>query len=71
MRPDRLSGALQQFVGENLGEEFVEQTPFDVFQLYNEMTAITPSLYCSLVLIPLLMWKELVNQMEFQLSTIP
>jgi dynein heavy chain len=45
MRPDRLSGALQQFVGENLGEEFVEQTPFDVFQLYNEMTAITPAFF--------------------------
>ena len=45
MRPDRLSGALQQFVGENLGEEFVEQTPFDVYQLYNEMTAITPAFF--------------------------
>lgn len=42
MRPDRLSGALQQFVCENLGEEFVEQTPFDVFQCYAEMSAITP-----------------------------
>jgi dynein heavy chain len=42
MRPDRLSGALQQFVMENLGEEFVEQTPFDVFTTYAEMTAATP-----------------------------
>jgi dynein heavy chain len=42
MRPDRLSGALQQFVSENLGEEFVEQSPFDVFQCYAEMSAITP-----------------------------
>jgi dynein heavy chain len=42
MRPDRLSGALQQFVQENLGEEFVEQTPFDVFTTYAEMTAGTP-----------------------------
>lgn len=42
MRPDRLSGALQQFVAENLGEEFVEQTPFDVFSTYAEMSAITP-----------------------------
>lgn len=31
LRPDRLSGALTQFVTENLGEPFVEQTPFDIF----------------------------------------
>lgn len=42
MRPDRLSGALTQFVIENLGEPFVEQTPFDIFTTYAEMTPATP-----------------------------
>lgn len=42
MRPDRLSGALTQFVLENLGEQFVEQTPFSVFTTYAEMTPATP-----------------------------
>ena len=42
MRPDRLSGALTQFVIENLGEPFIEQTPFDVFTTYAEMTPATP-----------------------------
>ena len=42
MRPDRLSGALTQFVIENLGEPFIEQTPFDVFTMYAEMTPATP-----------------------------
>jgi len=42
MRPDRLSGALTQFVSENLGEAFIEQTPFDVFTTYAEMTPATP-----------------------------
>ena len=31
MRPDRLQGALTQFVVENLGEIFVEQPPLDIF----------------------------------------
>ena len=42
MRPDRLSGALTQFVSDNLGEQFIEQTPFDVFTTYAEMTPATP-----------------------------
>lgn len=42
MRPDRLSGALTQFVIDNLGEPFVEQTPFDVFTTYAESTPATP-----------------------------
>jgi dynein heavy chain len=42
MRPDRLSGALTQFVIENLGEPFIEQTPFDVFTTYAEMAPSTP-----------------------------
>lgn len=42
MRPDRLSGALTQFVIENLGEIFIEQPPFDIFQTYSEMNPATP-----------------------------
>lgn len=42
LRPDRLSGALTQFVMENLGNQFVEQTPFDIFSTYAEMNPQTP-----------------------------
>lgn len=42
LRPDRLSGALTQFVFENLGELFIEQTPFDIFTTYAEMNPQTP-----------------------------
>jgi dynein heavy chain, axonemal len=42
MRPDRLSGALTQFVQENLGNQYVEQTPFDIFSTYAEMNPQTP-----------------------------
>jgi dynein heavy chain len=42
LRPDRLSGALTQFVNENLGEAFIEQPPFDIFQTYAEMNPSTP-----------------------------
>lgn len=42
MRPDRLSGALTQFVSENLGENFIEQASFDMIQTYQEMTPSTP-----------------------------
>jgi dynein heavy chain len=41
MRPDRLTGALTQFVSENLGIEYVEQKSFDIFQLYAETTPRT------------------------------
>jgi dynein heavy chain len=42
MRPDRLSGALTQFVTENLGEPFIEAPPFDIYQTYSEMNPATP-----------------------------
>ena len=42
LRPDRLSGALTQFVQENLGEDYINQTPFDIFQTYTEMNPATP-----------------------------
>jgi dynein heavy chain len=42
LRPDRLSGALTQFVYENLGEIYIEQPPFDMNQTYAEMSPSTP-----------------------------
>jgi dynein heavy chain len=42
MRPDRLTGALIQYVTENLGLEYVEQPAFDVFSLYKESQADIP-----------------------------
>lgn len=42
LRPDRLSGALTQFVNENIGEAFTEQPPFDIFTTYQEMNPSTP-----------------------------
>lgn len=42
MRPDRLSGALTVFVSENMGERFVEQEPFDIFECYKEIQPGVP-----------------------------
>jgi len=42
MRPDRIGAALTQFVIDNLGSEFVEQAPFDMWQTYQESTCSTP-----------------------------
>jgi dynein heavy chain len=42
MRPDRLSSALGSFVSENMGEKFVEQPPFSIFETFEETSKITP-----------------------------
>jgi len=42
MRQDRIGSALSQFVIDNLGQDFVDQAPFDMEQSYEESTAITP-----------------------------
>ena len=42
LRPDRLSGALTQFVIENLGEPYIEQPAFDMVTTYAEMSPFTP-----------------------------
>eukprot|EP00931_Biecheleriopsis_adriatica_P101533 TRINITY_DN7664_c0_g1_i1.p1 TRINITY_DN7664_c0_g1~~TRINITY_DN7664_c0_g1_i1.p1 ORF type:complete len:4295 (+),score=1011.97 TRINITY_DN7664_c0_g1_i1:399-12887(+) len=42
LRPDRIGAALTQFVVDNLGQEFVEQPPFDMQQTYEESTCLTP-----------------------------
>jgi dynein heavy chain len=45
MRPDRLTGALIQYVTEWLGLEYVEQASFDVFELYKETLPTTPTFF--------------------------
>jgi len=45
MRPDRLTGALVQYVTENLGSEFVEQPSFNVFELYKETKPQTATFF--------------------------
>eukprot|EP00927_Polykrikos_kofoidii_P017168 TRINITY_DN17790_c1_g3_i1.p1 TRINITY_DN17790_c1_g3~~TRINITY_DN17790_c1_g3_i1.p1 ORF type:complete len:1649 (+),score=334.05 TRINITY_DN17790_c1_g3_i1:463-4947(+) len=42
LRPDRLGSALTQFVVDHLGQEFVDQAPFDMDQTYSESTCLTP-----------------------------
>lgn len=42
IRPDRLSGALTEFVSNNLGVEYVEAPAFDIFSTYKETSSITP-----------------------------
>jgi len=45
LRPDRLTGALIQYVTEWLGQEYVEQPSFDVFSLYRETKPGTPTFF--------------------------
>jgi len=42
LRPDRLGAALTQFIVDNCGQEYIEQSPFDMYQLYEESSAHTP-----------------------------
>jgi dynein heavy chain len=42
LRPDRLTNALVEFVGQNMGIEYVEAPPFDVVATYDEMNPQTP-----------------------------
>jgi dynein heavy chain len=34
MRPDRVASALTSFVGESMGEKYVEQPPFSIFETF-------------------------------------
>ena len=45
MRPDRLTGALTEFVRDNLGIRYVEQPPFDMVKCYNEMQPNIPTFF--------------------------
>jgi len=42
LRPDRLSNALGEFVGENMGIRYVEAPPFDIVATQEEMNPQTP-----------------------------
>jgi len=45
MRPDRLTNALRQFVGDNMGSEYVEAAPFDIVATKGEMNPQTPTFF--------------------------
>lgn len=45
VRPDRLSGALTEYVGNEMGLEFVEAPPFDIVKTYDEMNPQTPTFF--------------------------
>jgi len=45
VRPDRLSGALLDYVGQELGPDFVDSQPFDIVKTYDEMNPQTPTFF--------------------------
>lgn len=45
LRPDRLNGALTQYVTESLGVDYIEQPSFDMQIVYDEMTVKTPAFF--------------------------
>ena len=42
MRPDRLPSALSIFIGERLGEKYIEQLPFNMEETFSETSPTTP-----------------------------
>ena len=42
LRPDRLGSALTQLVMDNMGNDYVEQPPFNMDETYAESTCLTP-----------------------------
>jgi dynein heavy chain len=45
MRPDRLTNALKEFVGDHMGIEYVEAKPFNIEETKVEMNNITPTFF--------------------------
>jgi dynein heavy chain len=45
MRPDRLTGALTKFIEENLGAQYINQAPFDIYKTYEEMSPKVPMFF--------------------------
>jgi dynein heavy chain len=45
VRPDRLTNALFDYVQEEMGLKFVEQTPFDIIETEKEMNPQTPTFF--------------------------
>lgn len=42
MRPDRLTSAMANYVAEEMGDKYVEQPPFSIFETFGEMAPTTP-----------------------------
>jgi dynein heavy chain len=42
MRPDRLTSALSNFVIEKMGERYIEQSPFNIFEAFEESSKNVP-----------------------------
>ena len=42
LRPDRLVTALKQFVGMQLGEDYITQRPFDMMKAFSESDSRSP-----------------------------
>ena len=42
MRPDRVASALNAYVGEMMGERYVEQPAFNIFETFSETTNKIP-----------------------------
>lgn len=42
MRPDRLTSALTQFIADIMGEKYIEQPPFSIFETFEETSKTTP-----------------------------
>nr|SYZ35238.1 PtDNAH9b [Paramecium tetraurelia] len=42
MRPDRLTSAMANYVAEEMGDKYVEQPPFSIFETFSEMAPTTP-----------------------------
>ena len=45
LRPDRLTSALTRFVGDNLGQKYVLQKPFDMASCYDQTSPSTPTFF--------------------------
>ena len=45
MRADRLSGALTQFVREQMGDKFIDQQSLDFYETYLESNYLTPMFF--------------------------
>ncbi|KAA0166994.1 hypothetical protein FNF28_02917 [Cafeteria roenbergensis] len=45
MRPDRLTSALSKFVGDNLGQQYVLQKPFDMAACFEQSAPATPTFF--------------------------
>ena len=45
MRPDRLTYALREFVTEYMGAEYIEQPPFDIDTIVEELNPQTPAFF--------------------------